>query len=463
MDAVDYLIVGAGAVGMAFADQLLTETNATMAIVDRRAAPGGHWNDAYPFVRLHQPSAFYGVGSRALGRDCIDSHGWNAGYYELASGQEVVAYYGRLLRERLLPSGRVRYLPMSEHLGGGRVASHVSGTTDTISHRKLVDARWSETEIPALHMPAFPVADGVRLVPPGALPREARGRRGFVVLGAGKTAMDACVWLLEMGAPPASIRWVRPRDLWLSNRDFTQPGDAFFARRAGGQAAMLEAAASAASVDDLFARLEQTGVLVRLDPQVRPGKFRGATISLGEIDLLRQIEDVVRKGRVLEIERHRIILEEGEVVADPHSLYVDCTANGLPARPVTPVFNGDLITVQRLRPNMVCLSAALIAHAEAAYADEAVKNHLCQPYSAADSDLDWLRQTLHDLRLGRCWAEDRDLRAWIAGHRLMGFGAPDGGDPAAAAPILARLREARPSAEANLARLLGEAEAVRAA
>ena len=42
---VDYLIVGGGAVGMAFADSLLTETTATMAIVDRHHRPGGHWND----------------------------------------------------------------------------------------------------------------------------------------------------------------------------------------------------------------------------------------------------------------------------------------------------------------------------------------------------------------------------------------------------------------------------------
>lgn len=463
MNAVDYLIVGAGAVGMAFADQLLTETTATMAIVDRRHAPGGHWNDAYPFVRLHQPSAFYGVGSRPLGRDRIDTHGWNAGYYKLASGQEVVAYYDRLMRERLLASGRVRYLPMSEHLGEGRVASHVTGAVQDVPHRKLVDARWSETQIPALHMPAFAVAEGVRLVPPGALPREARGRSGFVVLGGGKTAMDACVWLLEMGVAPAAIRWVRPRDLWLVNRDFTQPGDAFFSRRSAGQAANLEAAAAATTPDDLFARLEAAGTLVRLDPDVPPGKFRGATISTGEVALLRQIRDVIRKGRVLEIERHRMVLEQGEVPADPHHLYIDCTANGLPQRPPAPVFDGDLITLQRLRPNLVCLSAALIAHVEATYADEAAKNHLCQAYAAPNDHLDWLRQTLHDLRLTARWAEDRELRRWIAGHRLVGFGAADGGDPPAAAPVLARIRDARPRAEANLARLLAEVDAARAA
>ncbi|MEL6317333.1 MAG: hypothetical protein AAFR16_06800 [Pseudomonadota bacterium] len=49
----DYLIAGCGAVGMAFADTLLSETDADIIMVDRRGKPGGHWNDAYPFVTLH--------------------------------------------------------------------------------------------------------------------------------------------------------------------------------------------------------------------------------------------------------------------------------------------------------------------------------------------------------------------------------------------------------------------------
>ena len=75
----DYVIVGAGAVGMAFADALLAASNATVAIVDRRHAPGGHWHDAYPFVRLHGPAAHYGVNSLPLAPERIDRGGWNDG------------------------------------------------------------------------------------------------------------------------------------------------------------------------------------------------------------------------------------------------------------------------------------------------------------------------------------------------------------------------------------------------
>ncbi|WP_332826170.1 NAD(P)-binding protein, partial [Ramlibacter sp.] len=71
----DYLVVGAGAAGMAFTDALLMHSDATVTLVDRRHAPGGHWLDAYPFVRLHQPSAFYGVDSVPLGNDAIERSG----------------------------------------------------------------------------------------------------------------------------------------------------------------------------------------------------------------------------------------------------------------------------------------------------------------------------------------------------------------------------------------------------
>jgi len=89
----DYLVVGAGASGLAFADTLLAEANVAVTLVDRREAPGGHWQQVYPFVRLHTPSAFYGVNSLALRDDRIDQTGENAGFYERATGQEVRDYF----------------------------------------------------------------------------------------------------------------------------------------------------------------------------------------------------------------------------------------------------------------------------------------------------------------------------------------------------------------------------------
>src|SRR5262245_37638076 len=108
----DYVIKGAGAVGMAFADSMLTHSEASIVLVDRHDRPGGHWNEVYSFVRLHQPSTSYGVNSIELGTGSLDHAGPNAGFYELASGHEVVSHYDEVMRHRLLPSGRVQFFPM---------------------------------------------------------------------------------------------------------------------------------------------------------------------------------------------------------------------------------------------------------------------------------------------------------------------------------------------------------------
>ena len=64
----DYLVIGAGAMGMAFTDALIDHADVHVTLVDHRHAAGGHWQDAYPFVQLHQASLFYGVASTEIGR-----------------------------------------------------------------------------------------------------------------------------------------------------------------------------------------------------------------------------------------------------------------------------------------------------------------------------------------------------------------------------------------------------------
>ncbi len=141
----DYLVVGAGATGMAFTDTLIAETNAHVVLVDRGHAPGGHWNSAYPFVRLHQPSSYYGVNSRTLGSDTIDRVGWNEGLYELATVGEVCAYFDQVMHQDLLPSGQVSYFPMAEYLGDGRFRT-LAGSDYTVDvRRRVVDGTYLKT------------------------------------------------------------------------------------------------------------------------------------------------------------------------------------------------------------------------------------------------------------------------------------------------------------------------------
>jgi hypothetical protein len=266
--------------GMAFVDTLIAETDATVALVDAGPQPGGHWTSVYPFVRLHQPSAYYGVNSCALGSDRVDQAGWNEGFYELATGSEVCAYYDQVMRHNLLPTGRLSYFPMSTYLGDKRFRT-LDGTEHTVNaRRRVVNATYLLTVVPAMRPRPFPVADGVDAVPPNDLPRLAPGRNHYTIVGAGKTGMDACLWLIRHGVSPDCLRWITPRDSWLMNRANVQPGALFAAQLQSSLANRVQAIAAATSMDDLFERLEATGELLRIDPGVRPMMYHCAIVSL---------------------------------------------------------------------------------------------------------------------------------------------------------------------------------------
>ena len=421
----DYLVIGAGAMAMAFVDTLLTEDPAaTVLMVDRQHRPGGHWNDAYPFVRLHQPSQWYGVASRELSHGAKDENGFNVGLYGLASGAEVLAYFDRVMQERFLTSGRVQWLPMTEHSvsadGGHRVTSLTSGSGQAITvRRKVVDATHARTTVPSTHPPRYAVAEGVRCVPLNELPRIARPCAAYTVVGSGKTGMDAILWLLENGVSPSRIRWVMPRDSWLMNRANLQPGLENFERSMGTVRDQLQAIVEARSAADLFARLEAQALLLRIDPAVQPTTYRCATVSTGELAQLRRIEDVVRLGRVERIERDRIVLAQGSVAADPDTLYIDCSATAIVHPPEgLSAFDGGRINLLMVRTCQPLFSAALIAYVECHLPDDEQKDALCNVVPSPEHPVDWLRMWLVNIvNMGR-WRQHAGLTAWLTQCRL---------------------------------------------
>ncbi len=458
----DYLVVGAGAMGMAFLDTLLGETQARVVLVDRNHQPGGHWTTAYPFVRLHQPSAFYGVNSLPLGSDAIDRVGWNEGLYELATAGEVCAYYDHVLRRRFLPTGRVAYFPMSEYRGAGRFTT-LGGTEYAVDvARRIVDATYMRVMVPSMRPPPYEVAPGVACVPPNDLPRLA-ARERYVVVGAGKTGIDTCLWLLGQGIGPDRLTWVMPRDSWLLDRATIQPGSLFAGRIKAAFAAQLRAVSDADSVDDLFSRLEDAGALLRIDPAIRPTMYRCATVTHAELEQLRRIADVVRMGHLLRVDADGMVLEGGAVRTDASALYVDCTADGAEKRPATPIFEPGRITLQSVRGCQQIFSAALIAHVEAAYPDDAARNELCPPLPHPDTDLDWLRVARADYGNQLRWLDDADLAAWLGTARLDLFGhlmghllAPASAKPRVRDRILRMVRSALSATAAKLDRLMAD-------
>ncbi|TAM09360.1 MAG: hypothetical protein EPN72_00670 [Nevskiaceae bacterium] len=410
----DYLVVGAGAAGMAFVDALIADGDAEVVMVDRQYRPGGHWNHAYPFVRLHQPSAIYGVNSRRLGTDSIDALGSDAGLYERATGAEICGYFQQVLNQTLLPSGQVRFFGMSDYLGDWKhdhvFRSRMTGTCTRVNVRKkVVDTTYLQATVPATHKPAFTVDGGVRFCPAGGIVDQVEPPGGYTVLGGGKTAMDVCYWLLAHGVDPERIRWVRPRDTWALSRRGFQPLDLMHLT-IGEFAAALRALAEAESLDDLYRRLEAGGQLRRFDKTVVPTMFRGAILSDAEFDALVQIKRVVRKGHVKRITSDRILLAEGEVETGLDELHVDCTASGFRSNPAIPIFGPACITTQGLVGGFTTFSAALIGYVEAVRGDDREKNALLQPVSPLNNPIDWINAYMGFLRIA-------DLQAGAGGHQ----------------------------------------------
>jgi len=426
MIETDYLVVGAGATGMIFADEMLTHTNAQIVLVDRRFRPGGHWNDAYPFVKLHQPSAFYGAGSRELGSRRIETIGPNKGLYQQAGGAEITAYFEQLMQERLLPSGRVRFLPLHEYRGGAlgthQVASLVNGKLEDIRvRRKLVDTTFYRISTPLTHRRSFEVAPGAAVIPPGELPLSLAPQRNYVVLGGGKTSMDVLIWLLQQGVAAESLTWIAPRDSWLINRETLQPGDIGMMRMVEGLANSLEAAAYAQNLDEIYDRLERAKELLRVDAGVRPAMFHQATISHGELDMLRRVKNVVRNKHVRRIQADEVVLDKGRLPVRSDTLFIDCTTRSISFGPTRPVFDGSRITLQFIRDGRISFSSAAIGFVEATFSDERQKNLLCSPIPYEEHLMTWPKAVLAELRNGEAWSKEPTMRAWSRKHRLAGF------------------------------------------
>ncbi len=461
----DYLIQGAGAMGMAAADELLAGTDAELLIVDRHHRPGGHWNDAYPFVHLHQPSSTYGVGSRPLGQGAKDEVGLNRGLYELASGAEVLAYFEAVMHEQFLPSGRVRWLPSHEVLPDGQLRSRLSGKVSPVTvRRKTLVASALNTQVPATRPPAYAVDAGVCCIPPNALPQVAAPPDGWVVVGGGKTAMDTVIWLLQQGVEPPAIRWIVPRDSWLLDRAHVQPAADFFMQTFGSVAAQLQAVAEAQSMADLYHRLEAAGQLLRLDPTVEPTKYYCATVSQAEMAQLRRVKQVLRMGYVRRIAADRIELDGGTVPTTPGTVHVDCSATAIPLdTPIEPVFQGSRVVLQMVRACQPVFSAALIAKVEASWpdaADDARKNELCTVVPMPGPGLRWLEMLAANMANQQRWTRDEVLGPWLVASRLDRFAALSRGvgeHEADKRELLQRIRTLGGLARPKMAQLLATA------
>ena len=411
----DYVVVGAGASGMSFVDTLLSHSSEPLSIVllDKRTAPGGHWNDAYGFVTLHQPARNYGVESTPLESGIKHPE-------LLASREEVLAYYRTLLDTWRANGHDVDFVGGAAYDFASSTYTTADGSTATVAApaRKVVDARFTENDLPLHVRPKFAYnAEAIDLIPPNELPeRDAAAAREarYCVLGAGKTGQDTVLYLRRVlkvpsstscGScphPSGSLRATRRRrrsrspawslSTWRSRR--TRRRARPRTRRRGR---VLQRA---------FERLEADGRIYRIHPTAPPGKFMDATLNAEEVALLRECAPSIctGKGRVASIgDDGALTFAGGEVVplpwagaADgtpsPPTTFVHCTAGAFnfgasAAEAARPIFTSDdRITVQEVFqfPGF-CFNGAVIAWLECQpqmSRDE--KNRLCEMPPPAD-------------------------------------------------------------------------------
>ena len=205
---------------------------------------------------------------------------------------------------------------------------------------------------------------------------------------------------------------------------------------------------------------------MRLDPNVKPQMFHGATVSRDELAQLRRVKNVIRKGRVSHVDADEIHFEGDRVSTSASTLHIDCSARAVPVTDTYPVFQGDTVVVQTVRSYQPVFSAAFIAHIEASYEDDAHKNDLCKVVPLPNHDTDWLLGTAAQMRNQKRWSKEPGLREWLINNRLDGFTKlvqPSEDTTPQELEVLMRLREAGPKAAANMPKLLAEVMQIMAA
>lgn len=347
MITCDYLVIGAGAASLGFVDTLLADLpSAKVVIVDKNPAPGGQWNDAYDFVRLHQPSLLYGVASKQLEGHWMRlmmtnlTLPWN----HRATKKEILAYFKKIVDE-WVRKGQVTYYPRCVYDFKQEINDNLHYLSSLNGNRidpvkvnvKLVNGVLGECKVPSRCSVEFPVDEGVNVVTPNELYQN-HHRNGnpmgqqYIILGAGKTAMDTIVYLqTQMKISPDLIRWIIPNDVWMMIRGTSHGGPWSYPR------AVLKCNGD---IEKACAMLSNQGSFGCLDDEVQPTRFRFPVVGKDELLVMRKIRNVLRRGRVTSIkmkQENKVIVVDFESEKQPIFLplehgqkytFVHCTSPG---------------------------------------------------------------------------------------------------------------------------------------
>ena len=227
---------------------------------------------------------------------------------------------------------------------------------------KIVDATRMITNVPATTPPKYGVSEGVNLISINGLVDIKKPWKRYVVIGAGKTGIDAILYLLDNKVDSQRIVWIVSNDCWYLGRDGFEDvkglSEQFFC--------IFNNILTAEDINDVYKKGEAAGQFLRLDKNIWPTKMRAATMSSQELEKLQRIGNIVRLGRIDRIETDSIIFKVGESIpTDFESLHIDCSTSGSDFPPVKEkIFDGNLINLQMVQIPPSATSAAMIAALE---------------------------------------------------------------------------------------------------
>lgn len=470
---------------MAFSDSLLKNSknpDLSIIVVDKHEAPGGQWHDSYDFVQLHQPSTGYGVESKRLedGASDKDNH--------RAKRSEILQYYADVQRDleskhkfQFIGGSTVDLTQLYEESPSRQdyvVTNDATGVSRTIHVRKrLVDARNLEPDLPVSTPPKFVYpSDSVSVVPVNDIVATKNDstyasyetKKHFVVVGGGKTGMDAVYHLLnEKNVLPENLLWIVPNEAWITAREnigncidllYTSAklhddaaGNSYSDKDEKKETDATASASASGLGTDFFQRgfieWEKQGHIYRLDPTVIPTKFKDATLSLEELATLKKaVPRMIRAGRISEItDKGSMVFQNGSTMPLPFSLedtlFIHCSAGAFHCsksnQSPPPIFEEHRIVVQDIygTPGF-CFVGSMLGKLESiAVLSDDERNAMAQhPLSSAPSEVtpplgksggDVIGTVTKDhpfiqrAQNLRMWMNQSELRDWIFRNRLF--------------------------------------------
>lgn len=351
---------------MAFADEIVHKSDKSLILVDIRKAPGGHLlnrglgrrkgitgdenNKGEPLTRpgtaCSVPPTPCFVNSRPLKDFAPDK--------DVLSREEMLDYYQTVLQD-LVSTGRVRFFPECMY-SNGTIRSTL-GKVWRLKAEKVVEANYGEAF--SGHRHRLPTAPGIHVCKLDD-PKVLAGAPEYLVVGAGRTGMEAVFWLLKNEIDPDLITWVLPNDsaFWLRDRGCLGPGPAPVPTPRTAPSPTPRAAGEI------------------------PQEFQCPSLSAEEIEKLRLISNTVRLGHVLGVESSRLLLERGQVPLRTGAMVLDCNEGLEPAAKAVPIWQPGRLVLQPLATCPRAKSAALIAAIELQPGTDEEKN-LFKPAGAA--------------------------------------------------------------------------------